>query len=92
MRHPALVRLRRFVEHPLTQLVVGVVLAGTGMVEAIGDLAATDRRWRIGVHHGVILLGLLQVLQNLPLVVEGLERWFDATDASDSPTPPSGPA
>ena len=90
MRHPSFVRLRHFVQHPLTKLVVGLILVGTGTAEVIADLVATDRSWRIGAHHGVLVLGLMQVLQNIPLLVDGMTRWFEATDANHSGTPPTG--
>lgn len=88
MRHPRLMRLRLFVQNPLTQLASGLILMGTGMAEVVEDLASTARTWRVGAHHGVIIFGLLQVLQNIPPVVDGLERWFRATETDDSePTP-----
>lgn len=83
MRHPRLMRLRLFVQNPLTQLISGLILMGTGLAEVVEDLASTARTWRVGAHHGVIVFGLLQVLQNIPLVVDGMERWFRAMEADE---------
>jgi len=82
-------RLRLFVQNPLTQLISGLILVGTGLAEVIEDLASTARTWRIGAHHGVIIFGLLQVLQNIPLVVDGMERWFRATESDDVDSVPA---
>ncbi len=90
MLHRHLVRLRHFVRNPLTQLVVGLILVGSGIAEVVYDLANTDKTWQIGVHHGVIVFGLLQVLQNIPPMVDGIERWIEAIETKDSNPPAAG--
>jgi hypothetical protein len=84
MRHAGLTRLRLFIRDPLTQLVVGLILVGTGTADVIHDILSTKQSWRIGVHHGVIVLGLMQILQNVPQMVEGFERWFEAVEVKDT--------
>lgn len=79
MRKP-LRRLRNFVRHPAPQLATGLVLVISGMAEAIYDLISAEHSFRLGVHHGVALFGLVQVLGSLPELVEGMDRTFEAMD------------
>lgn len=83
MPHAHLIRLQMFVQHPLTQLCVGLILFGTGMTEIVDDLISTRQSFKIGVHHGVVVLGLMQVLQNIPPLIDGLERWLDSVEKKD---------
>ena len=77
---PALKRLKAFVRHPATQLATGLVLVISGMAEAIYDLMSAEHSFRLGVHHGVALFGLIQVLGSLPELIEGIDRTFEAVE------------
>jgi len=79
MRKP-LQRLKAFVKHPATQLATGLVLIISGMAEAIYDFTSAEHSFRLGVHHGVLVFGLVQVLGSLPELIEGLDRTFEAID------------
>ena len=63
-------RLKAVVEHPVTQLATGFILLVSGLASAYYDFAGTERSLRLGVHHGVILWGLVQVLGSIPDLVE----------------------
>ncbi len=73
-------RLKAFVKHPATQLVTGLVLITSGITEAILEFMSAEHSFRLGVHHGVALFGLIQVLGSLPDLIEGLEWTFEAID------------
>lgn len=64
-------RLRIVLTHPLTQLLVGLTMIGTGLSELVeamdGALAASSA-------HGVVLYGLVQAGKGLLELVEGLEK------------------
>ena len=75
MRKP-LQKLKAFVKHPMTQLVTGLVMVITGLSEVREDFINAEHSFRLGVHHGVLLFGLMQVLGSLPELVDGLERAF----------------
>jgi hypothetical protein len=80
-------------DHPGTHLLVGLILIVTGALEAYDHIAEESRGFRVAAHHGIIILGLFQVLQSLPHLIEGLERWFQAFEKGERPEtrPPSQP-
>jgi hypothetical protein len=69
-------------DHPITHLAVGLILIVTGAVEAYDHFADESRGFRVAAHHGIIILGLFQVLQCRPHLLEGLEKWFQAFEKS----------
>jgi hypothetical protein len=73
---PWLQNLKTVVKHPSTQLVCGLILFLSGMAEIGYDFFSAERTFRLGVHHGVALFGLVQMLGSLPDLVDGLERSF----------------
>jgi hypothetical protein len=73
-------RLKAFARHPVTQLAAGIVLLVSGGYEVVQDFMTAERSLRPGVHHGVALYGLIQILGSLPEVIEGLDRTFEAVD------------
>ena len=77
-------RLKAFAEHPLTQLLTGLVLLISGVAQAIDDIRRAEHSFRLGVHHGVALLGLVQVLGSLPNVVEGLDHYFQSAEKREA--------
>jgi hypothetical protein len=73
-------RLKAFVDHPVTHLLVGLALIATGGIEIYRDVLEESHRFRVGAHHGIVILGIAQALAALPDVVTGLERWLQAAD------------
>jgi hypothetical protein len=69
-------RFRAVIDHPVSHLRVGLILILTGVVEAYDGLAEGSGRLR--AHHGIVILGLFQVLLVLPHVISGLEKWVRA--------------
>jgi hypothetical protein len=55
-------RLKAFVDHPVTHFVIGLALITTGGMDLYADVIDESRRFRIGAHHGIIILGLAQAL------------------------------
>jgi hypothetical protein len=68
--------LRAFVKHPVTQLVTGLILLISGGTEVVLDFVSAEHSFRLGVHHGVAVFGLIQILGSLPDIVGGLEQSF----------------
>lgn len=75
--------LRLIVQNPVTQLVTGLILLISGGSEVITELMEAQHSFRLGVHHGVALVGLIQSLGSLPDVVEGLEHSMRGVDKED---------
>jgi hypothetical protein len=68
--------LKRFVDHPMTKLGVGLILIASGLVEAYDTVLDDLHRLRVRVGHGVVILGVVNVLASLPEVIEGIEDWL----------------
>jgi hypothetical protein len=68
--------LKRFVDHPLTKLGVGLILIASGLIEAYDTVLDDLHRLRVRVGHGVVILGVVNVLASLPEVIEGLQHWL----------------
>jgi hypothetical protein len=73
-------RLKAFVDHPVTHLLVGLALVTSGGMEIYRDVIDETQRFRFGVHHGIVILGVAQFLAALPDVVVGIERWLRAAE------------
>ena len=72
--------LRAFVKHPVTQLITGLILLISGGTEVVLDFISAEHSFRLGVHHGVALFGLIQMLGSLPELLEGLDRSVEAIE------------
>lgn len=59
-----------WIRHPMVTLVTGVGLFSSGMVELIEQIVP-DFEHFLGVHHGVILLGIVGILRGFSELVEG---------------------
>lgn len=73
--------LRAFVNHPLTNLVKGLVLLAIGISDAWGMVRQDVGRLHLRVGHGLIVLGLFSVIEALPHFLDGLsagERFLEA--------------
>jgi hypothetical protein len=83
--------LKRFVDHPVMRLLVGLILIASGLIEAYDTVWDDFHRFRVRVGHGVILLGVVNVLASLPEVIEGIEHWLSYLDGrEDRGEPPAG--
>jgi hypothetical protein len=68
--------LKRFVDHPMTKLAVGLILIVSGLIEAYDTVLDDLHRLRVRVGHGVVILGVVNVLASLPEVIDGLKHWL----------------
>jgi hypothetical protein len=68
--------LKCFVDHPVTKLAVGLILIASGLIEAYDTVLDDLHRLRVRVGHGVLILGVVNVLASLPEVIAGVERWL----------------
>ena len=89
--------LKRFVDHPMTKLGVGLILIASGLIEAYDTVLDDLHRLRVRVGHGVVILGLVNVLASLPGVIQGIDHWLsylegreDSRQGRDGPDGGSG--
>jgi hypothetical protein len=72
MANKPLRTLKRIVKNPYVNIVVGIFFLYSGVYETVRELREVES-FRIGVHHGVILFSILQILKTVPDFFEGLE-------------------
>ena len=75
--------LKHFVDHPVTKLAVGLILIVSGLIEAYDTVLDDLHRLRVRVGHGVVILGVVNVLASLPEVIEGIERWLSYLEGGE---------
>ena len=62
--------LKASLNSPILKLVIGLILLYTSGMQVFRELQS-DETMLIGVHHGVLLYALLNVLKTLPEIFEG---------------------
>ncbi len=77
---PSLKRLKTFIEHPATKLTTGLILFCSGIASVYTDITSTEHTLRFGVHHGVLFLGLVQILGSLPDLLDGVGKTIDVVE------------
>jgi hypothetical protein len=73
--------IQTFVEHPITNLVKGIVLLLIGVSEAARTFREDLANGRLRVGHGLVIIGIFSVLDALPHLIEGLDasrRYLDS--------------
>ena len=64
----------------------GVVLLTSGLDEAVETLFADLSALELGAHHGVMVLGFVNVLSSLPDMLDGLVGTFLVDEHDDADT------
>jgi hypothetical protein len=63
-------KIKTFIEHPITNLIIAVILVGTSLAEGWESFSGDLSEFHIGAHHGVLLLGVAMLIRS---VIEALE-------------------
>jgi hypothetical protein len=66
--------IKKFVESPYVNIIIGIILLLSGLSEAWETLFEDIMNGNFGARHGVIIYGLFQVLKCIPDMFEGLEH------------------
>jgi hypothetical protein len=66
--------LRKFVESPYLNMIVGLIVLFSGLSEAWGTLSKDIFSGNFGAHHGVMVFGFFQVLKSLPPILSGIKQ------------------
>ncbi len=89
---PFLVRYKRslttgikaLAESSWMKFTTGIVLLTSGLDEAIDTLFADISALELGAHHGVMVLGFVNVLSSLPDMLDGLTGTFLSDDEEEA--------
>ena len=65
--------IRGFVEHPVTNLVKGLILMTIGLTDASHTVREDIAHKQFRVGHGLVIIGFFSVLGALPHLLEGLD-------------------
>jgi|SaaInl4_135m_RNA_FD_contig_31_1738808_length_606_multi_2_in_0_out_0_2 hypothetical protein len=76
--HIILRNIEAFSRNPWLDVSVGIILMGTGLIEAGESIFEDISSGDIGAHHGVILLGLAHAFKSLPPILAGMMLFADA--------------
>ena len=77
---PALRKLKTIIEHPGMKLATGLILFCSGLGTIYSDVTSAERTLRFGVHHGVLVFGLVQMLGSLPDLLDGLGKTIEVME------------
>ena len=88
---PAVVRYKRslaagiksLAESTWIKFTTGIVLLTSGLDEAVETLFSDISALELGAHHGVMVLGFVNILSSLPDMLDGLVGTFVADDDED---------
>jgi hypothetical protein len=72
--------VRALAESPWIKFLTGVVLLTSSLDEAIDTLVADLSALELGAHHGVMLLGFVNILSSLPDMLDGLVGTLQVDD------------
>jgi hypothetical protein len=66
--------LKKFVESPYVNIIIGLILLLSGLNEAWETLSEDIMNGNFGSRHGVIILGFFHVLKSINEMFEGVEH------------------
>jgi len=65
---------KNFINSPYLDMLVGVIILISGLLEAYDTLYKDIFTTNFGAHHGMIVLGCFQILKALPSILAGLKK------------------
>ena len=72
--------IEKFVRNPWVELLLGIIIFSTGLMEAGDDMLADITSGNLGAHHGVMLLGLAHAIKAVPVLLAGFALISRASD------------
>ena len=73
-------RIKSLAESTWIKFTTGIVLLTSGLDEAVETLFSDISALELGAHHGVMVLGFVNILSSLPDMLDGLVDTFVADD------------
>ncbi|MCP4020695.1 MAG: hypothetical protein GY729_02535 [Desulfobacteraceae bacterium] len=77
-----IVKLKKVVENPYLNMLVGIVLLYSSISEAIGDYTKVES-FELQAHHGIILFAFIHILRTLPDFFISLEYMHKGNQSQD---------
>ncbi|MBT5723456.1 MAG: hypothetical protein HON77_17550 [Gammaproteobacteria bacterium] len=74
-------RLKAFIEHPVINLTIAIVLISTSLAEGWESFSSDLSDIHVGAHHGVLLFGIAMLVRG---IVEALESFVRANEKRKS--------
>ncbi len=75
--------IKSLAESSWLKFTTGIVLLTSGLDEAVETLFADISALELGAHHGVMVLGFVNVLSSLPDMLDGLTGTFLSDDGEE---------
>lgn len=79
-----IIGIKSLAESSWMKFTTGIVLLTSGLDEAIETLFADISALELGAHHGVMVLGFVNVLSSLPDMLDGLTGTFLSDDEEEA--------
>lgn len=61
-------------------LTTGMILFASGIVSIYSDISSTEHSLQLGVHHGVLFFGFVQMLSSLPDLLDGVSKTIEVME------------
>jgi hypothetical protein len=75
--------IKNFLEHPGINLFVACILVFSSLAEGWEEFTEDLSEFDLGVHHGVLLLGVAMLLRSIIEVLESIVRAHERQQKSD---------
>ncbi|MEX2185195.1 MAG: hypothetical protein WD875_00305 [Pirellulales bacterium] len=90
IRQQALQTLHRIAHHPALNLLAGLILLVTGLLEVLATTVEGLFDFPLGAHHGIVVFGFLQMIKALPDVMKGV-KFVDDGELAIAPARAASP-
>ncbi|MFO0902543.1 MAG: hypothetical protein U0939_06045 [Pirellulales bacterium] len=84
-------QMGEFVRRPGVQFTVACILIAASGFEIIESFDEDLEKFRVGIHHGLFIVGIMNALAAVPDMVEGLERLEEIRDEKLAEKGPHSP-
>jgi uncharacterized membrane protein HdeD (DUF308 family) len=77
--------LKLFIDHPITNIVIAIVLIVSSLLEGWESFSEDISEFDLGVHHGVLLFGVVMLLRGVVEALEAIVRAHEKANHEQAP-------